>query len=152
MYLIKNIYCNNRTNEINIESGIKVVILEKNEVVVRDEFWGKTEINLGIFADFTKIPNINEGFKLLSYVNEYKVEDIGDGFKKLFFNVSEYNGEKKEGYIIFVKKSINEIKTNGQKIFGRYPTEAVVILKNKNYHEFDNVRIEVIGEQLVLPI
>lgn len=150
MYLIKNVYFDHRTNDVKVEDGIQIGILGNSKTIARDDFWGKTEVHFGNYADFTKIPTISGLYNLLSYVSEYEVENTGDGFKKFSFYVSTYQPEKKEGYIIFIKQSLKEIKTNGQKIFGRYPTEIVAVLKDGNYLEFDGRRIEVIGVQLTL--
>jgi len=116
-----------------------------------DNFWGRTDISVGNYADFSKLPAYGEMDRLLSYVSEYSVEDYGDNYKKFYFNVSTYEPEKKEGYIIFVKFGQN-IETNGKKIFGRYPTEIVVVLKEGEYLEFNGKKVEVINEQLVLYI
>ena len=152
MYLIKNISFDHRTNNVKVENGIQIGILGKFKKIVRDDFWGETEVYFGDYVDFTKIPNINGLYNLLSYVSEYKVENIGDGFKKFHFYTSTYQPDKKEGYIIFIKRSLKEIKTNGQKIFGRYPTEIVAVLKDGNYIEFDGRKIEVINKKLTLLI
>lgn len=150
MYLIKNLYFEPLTHNVNVEDGIQIGIIGTSKTCTGNDFWGKTEVLFGNYADFTKIPVSHGPYHLLSYVSEYEVENIDDGFKKLSFHVSTYQPEKKEGYIVFIRQSPKEIKTNGQKIFGRYPTEIVVVLKDGNYLEFGDKRIEVIEGRLAL--
>ena len=152
MYLIKNIYFNQRTNDLKVENGIRIQIFGKVKTIVRKMFWGTTEVCLDKCADFTKLPNINGLYHLLSYANEYKVTDIGEGFKDFFFHVGIYEPDEIEGYIVFAGQASEEIKTDGEKIFGIYPNEIVVVLKNGNYLEINGRRIEVINNQLMLII
>ncbi|MBE5819799.1 MAG: hypothetical protein E7310_03130 [Clostridiales bacterium] len=107
MYLIKNLYFDHQTNDVKVENGIQVGILGKSKTIARDDFWGKTEVHFGDYADFTKIPVISGLYNLLSYVSEYEVENIGDGFKKFSFHVSTYQPEKKK---VILSLSSNRIK------------------------------------------
>lgn len=99
MYLIKNIYFDYRTNDVKVENGIQIGILGKSKTIARDDFWGKTEVHFGDYANFTKIPAISGFFNLLSYVSEYEVENIGDGFKKFSFHVTHISPRKKKAIL-----------------------------------------------------
>ena len=148
MYLLKSISYDPNIKSVLVEDGIKCYIKRDNVVYVPDSFWGETEIYLGINA--SKQFEYYEEKYLLQYSNEYSVTPLEDNFKKLDFNVIEYE-ENIEGYIIFVKYG-EDIKTNGEKLFGRYYNEIVVVLKDKEFLEFCGKRIEVIKNRLYLLI
>ena len=152
MYLLKTMRFNQQTKNVEVEDGIRVYLIEGFKYIIStDSFWGKINIHLGTYADYSKFPTYKEKEQLLSYVSEYEVKECGDNYKEFYFNVSTYQPEMKDGYIIFIKFA-NDIKTNGKKIFGRYTTEIVVVLKDGEYLEFDGRRVEVIDNQLVLLI
>ena len=158
MYLIKNIHFTDSGFAV-VDNGIEISKF-KEELIATDEYWGKTNIiQLCDYADCSKFGRSHDGKNdLLSYVsvfepdNKHHVKDIGDGFKEFYFYVSTYQPENLEGYIVFIKQSKAEIKTNGKKIFGRYPNEIVAVLKEGNYLETGDRRIEVINNKLVLII
>lgn len=150
MYLIKNIYLNHFINTVIVKDGIRAIKSDGNkEIRVTDNYWGTSEVKVGDFADFSKLHVIDRNDILLSYSSEYNVCDIGDNYKNIIFNVSTYQPEKIEGYIIFIENE-TDIKTNGEKLFGRYPHEIVAVLKDGQYLEFSGKRIEVISGKLVL--
>lgn len=152
MYLIKNIYLNNFIHNVIVQNGIRAIKLNDNKKIqVTDNYWGSTEIKVGDCADFSNLPVIDRNNILLSYTNEYNICDIGDGNKNFIFNVNTYQPEKIEGYIIFIENE-TDIKTNGEKLFVRYPNKIVAVLKNSQYLEFSGKRIEVINGKLVLLI
>lgn len=147
MYIIKNICLDHKTECLEIEKGIPVGITPPKAVSMYG-WWGKTEIHLGDNVDYTKFPSAFGALNLLSYTNKYEVEDLNDGLKKFKFDVNEYEENNIEGYIIFVRFAHDDLKTNGEKLFGRVSTEIVVLLKEGDFLEYDNERIEVIGGQL----
>lgn len=152
MYLIKNIYFDSRTKNVIVEDGIRVTHCKGiNQLFVYNQYWGKTKVYLGEFADFSRFPIIDEEALLLPYINEYSVKNMADHFKELLFNVSTFQPENIEGYIVFVKHGL-EMKTDGEKLFGRYCDELVVVLRDNNYLEFDGKKIEVINNHLMLYI
>ena len=143
MYSLKTIYFDHQTNDVKVQNGIQIGLLGNSKAIARDAFWGKSDIHFGDYADFNQIPTINEFYKLLSYISEYEVENIDDGFKKFSFSVSTYQPEKNYGYIVFIQNSLKEIRTTGKKPFGRFPTEIVVVLKDGDFLEFEYRRFEV---------
>lgn len=152
MYLIKNIYLNNFIHTVIVKNGIRAVKSDNNkEILVTDNYWGSSEIKVENFADFSEFQIIDRNNILLSYTNEYSICDIGNGYKNIIFNVNTYQPEKIEGYIIFIENEA-DIKTNGKKLFGRYPNEIVAVLEDGEYLEFSGKRIEVINGRLVLLI
>lgn len=154
MYLIKNIYLDKNTNCVVVENGIRTAKI-KSGVITRLEvfnsFWGKTEINLGEFADFLKMEELKENQFLLSYTNEYEIENLPDGFKKIEFNVSMYEPKKVEGYIIFVENE-QKIQTNGKVLFGRYPKDVIVVLQEGQFIKLSQKEITVMNKKLVLSL
>ena len=102
-------------------------------------------------CDLSKLTALDEKYLLLSYVNEYTVTDMEDGFKKIWFNLSSYARKGMEGYIIFLKHE-EDIKTNGEKIYGRYPTEIIVLLKEGQYLDFSGKHLKIIDGLLMVEI
>lgn len=153
MYLLKNISFDAMNKNVIVENGIKICVKNNNTLVYLPySFWGETQIDLGKYIDFSKFEKLDDnGSCLLSYVNEYISVPIVDNFRKLIFNVSTYQEDKIEGYIIFLEHGEN-IKTNGERLFGRYYDEIVVVLKEKDFLEFEGKRIEVVNNNLVLLI
>lgn len=152
MYLIKRIHSSGRRQDIRVENGIKVNQTGR-KLVATNEFWGKTDIHLGDYADFSKFGKTHSGeFMLLSYVSCFTTQSIGDGFQKLDLHVNAYKQQEIRGYLVFMNRTLEEIKTSGQKIFGRRQNEIVALLKDGDYLEFDGRRIEVIDKRLVLLI
>ena len=154
MYLIKNIYLDKNTNCVVVENGIRTAKIKSGSstrLEVFNSFWGKTEINLGEFADFLKMEELEENQFLLSYTNEYEIENLPDGFKKIEFNVSMYEPKKVEGYIIFVENE-QKIQTNGKVLFGRYPSKVVTILREGEFIKISGKEILVINNKSVLSL
>ena len=152
MYLIKNIIFDCRNNSVIVENGIKIKINDKH-AIVKDEFWGETEINFGIYADLAELSECDETYDLLSYTSEYQIQNTRDEYKKIILNISTYDPEKNEGYIVFIKNSPYEIQTKGKKIFGRYPNEIVAVLTNDgDYIKVGEKTIELINNELMLKI
>lgn len=153
MYLLKKISFDAMNKNVIVENGLKVGIRKNVLIYLPYSFWGETEINLGRYTDFSKLEKLDEdNFKyLLTYVNEYCIKPLEDNFKKFVFNVSAYQEDNVEGYIIFLEYA-EKIKTNGEKLFGRYYNEIVVVLKDKDFLEFEGKRIEVVNNNLVLLI
>ena len=148
MYLLKNITFSEFQKGIIVENGIRVSQIG-DKIISRNDFWGITDINPGDFADYSKFEKLEDNLFLIPYVNTYSCTNIGDGYKKLSFNISTYQPNKIEGYIVFIEHTLKDIETNGKKIGGRYPHEIVVVLTEGNYIEFDGKRVEVINNRLV---
>jgi len=153
MYLLKKISFDAMNKNVIVENGLKVGIRKNVLIYLPYSFWGETEINLGRYTDFSKLEKLDEDNckYLLTYVNEYYIKPLEDNFKKFVFNVSVYQEDNVEGYIIFLEYA-EKIKTNGEKLFGRYYNEIVVVLKDKDFLEFEGKRIEVVNNNLVLLI
>lgn len=153
MYLIKNIYFDNQIQNVVVENGIRVGVLQYvTKLIVADPFWGETDIWLGSKSEFAYWSESKGKYTLLPYVDEYEVKPLKDGFKEFSFNVSEFQQDNLEGYIIFIKSSNGDIISNGEKLFQRYSTEIVVVLRDGQYVEFDGKRIQVTNKQLVMLI
>ena len=86
MYLIKNIIFDCRNNSVIVENGIKIKINDKH-AIVKDEFWGETEINFGIYADLAELSECDETYDLLSYTSEYQIQNTRDEYKKIIVDV-----------------------------------------------------------------
>ena len=143
MYLLQTLSVDQETNKVIIEFGIYAGALERlHKAIVKDEFWGETEITLGYNSDFGFNSQKKSEFTLLPYVNSFEIEDLEDGFKKFHFFVGKRNNKKFEGYMIFIKSSPTDIETNGKKLFCRTPREIVVILKEGHYIKFKGLHFE----------
>lgn len=143
MYLLQTLSVDWERNKAIVQHGIYAGALEREPtVIVKDEFWGKTEIVLKSNSDFGFTPEKKGKYTLLSYVNNFKVEDLSDGFKKLHFYVGKRDDRKFEGYMIFIKSCSTDIETNGEKLFYRTPNSIVVILKDGQYVKFEGLEFE----------
>lgn len=115
MYLIKSIYFNPLADCLKVENCIRIPkSTDSKKTLVSHDYWGKTNLHIGKFADISQFTKLDNKYLLLSYVSEYDVKDIRDGFKEFSFHVSTYQPDKIEGYIIFIKSSFDNIKTNGK--------------------------------------
>lgn len=151
MYLLKNVYIDHESERIIVEEGIEVCRLgDSKELVVVDQYWGATDFHIGDYFDFNDlVPTDEKNHYMLPYISDYAVKNMGDGFKFFLFNVTSYKEDKVKGYIIFIKYAL-DIKTSGNKLYGRYPCEMIVLLKDGDYIEFENEKLEVINNKLIL--
>lgn len=149
MYLMKTLRIDKQTDSIDVENGIPCALIN-GKLIAYDEFWGKTEIICGNYADWDKIKKNTNDEYILSYCNEINAIEDKDGFKKLLINTSVPNSI--DGFIIFIKYTNDPIKTNGEKLFGRYPNEGIFILKNDQEIILDNHKIKVFDSSLYLNI
>lgn len=152
MLLLKTLSINCDTNNVICLDGIKCVELP-DEITPLNAFWGETDIHVGEYADMELMKKKCEdedieNMYFLSYVSEYKSEDVIDNYKKISFNISTPGVV--DGYIVFIPHSFSEIHFTGEKLFGRYPTEIVAVLKEGNYIEFGGKTVKVINGELVL--
>lgn len=149
MYLLNTLHFDQSTQKILVENGLSVGVLEKTgEVYAKNQYWGQTVFyNCDYYC-----PIKREGFFPLPYVSNYEVEDIGDGFKRFHFNIGEFDPKTMEGYIVFIPISSKEILTNGKRLFGRLPSEIVVVLKNGQYVKFDDNEVTVVDNKLALVV
>lgn len=137
---------------VGIENWIRIT-RNRHGLIPIDNFWGTTEIRQNGHVKFSYSSDLEyDAYLLLSYVNEISALDMNNELKKLIFHIGNYEPETKEGYIIFVKKSAVDINTNGKRVFGRTLKEGVIILKNGEYIEVGERRIEVVNNQLMLYI
>ena len=150
MYLLKNLSLNHTTQSVVVNPGVQFVRITQSHIFL-NEFWGSTDLQVGEFADFTRLPSIAENKFFLSYANEFSVTKQPDGYINLFFNLSTYQPDNIEGYILFIG-SESDIRTDGEKLFGRYPTEIVVLLKEGQFLEFSKQKVEVLGGKLKLTL
>lgn len=142
MYLLKNLKFTPLEGRLIVEDGIKVVRYpNESNVEVRNAYWGKS-----------KLTGIIVVSSLLSYVNSYCVNNMGDGYRSIDFHVSDHCPENIEGYILFIEKSFDEIKTDGEILFRRYPNEIVVILREGQFVEFSEKKATVVDNKLLLTV
>ena len=146
MYLLKRIQVNPFDRIITTTDGLTMVKLkDSNQSKVLHCFWG--EINFTITHDAPK--NIRNGTtSYIFYANEYDYQQLEDGLINLHLTIGAFEPDNVEGYILFIRNE-KDIKTNGQKLFGRFPSEIVVVLKNGEYIELSGEKIEVMHGMLI---
>lgn len=129
---------------VYVEDGMTVVKSGKGTWST-SEFWGAITLNSGAFPK-----QEHTGTKIVS-CKSYFTRPIGDGYIELClfddgenqFSRTNIDDEPFVGYLIFVRKSLEDIKTNADVLFMRYPTEIVGVLKkNGDYIEVDGFRFE----------
>lgn len=157
MYLLKTLGFAELGKYVKVKNGIELIKMDNKKYEVLDPFWGKSSVMISPKADESKLEKTDEeNHYLLTYTSYIFGKNnegiaIGDGFKDFTFFIHDYTPEDIEGYIIFIHL-MDRIETDGQKIFGRYPNEIVVILKEGNYLEFSDRRVEVRNSKLMLVI
>ena len=149
MYFIKEIEINKLEDTIKVIDGLKTYNIGGKQVAI-DDFWGKTEIIVGTYADKSLFKE-NDNVIFIPYASEYSVKDIEDGYKQLFLNVSTPEYDNVDGYIVVVKYA-TDIKTDGKVLFRRYPTEIVVELKEGQYLNLYNKKLKVIQNKLYFEV
>lgn len=144
MFLIKQICVNNMERMVYVQDGMTVAKVGK-ETHSLSNFWGAITLNSGAF------PKQDCSETTIVSCQSYNVRSIGDGFIDLSlfddegnqFSRTNIDDEPFVGYLIFVRKSLEDIKTNADVLFMRYPTEIVGVLKkNGDYIEVDGFRFE----------
>ena len=152
MYLIKNIYLDNNTNCVVVEDGIRIAKIKNaftTRLEVLNSFWGQTQIDFEENFNFSKFNNKNE--YLLSYVDKFYVSNLAGDFKSFTFKVEEDKSEEIEGYIIFAYNQ-EVILSDGRILYGRYPNDLVVVLKEGNFIKLCENEILVVNNKLVLSL
>lgn len=149
MYLVKEVWESTNDQYPKVINGLRIVKREKSEAREALHFCLKTDIYFGEFADFSKIPKYNKLEYLLTYVNQCEMKGNDCDSKEIYLHIDSYQPENKEGYIIFCGNTFRKPKTNGQKIF-EYGIECVIMLKDGEYLELGDSRLEVINKQLVM--
>lgn len=149
MFLIKKIVLSENSESVLIaEDGIRTYAMENPiKLVLSWGFWGPTEVVCGDNFKLSVLPKSNMSHEVfLTYANSCEVEEIENGNRKIMFFVDEYQTENIEGYIVFIDKVLGTIRTNGQKIGGKYNNEMVVILREGKYLQIEEHQI--FGKQL----
>lgn len=153
MYLLKELGYEPLLSKFRATNGLQI-FMRTDGISAWPGSWGETEINLGIFADVSKFEQIHKDDKFdyyMTYANEVSMEeDAVNRSRKLKLNVSTYQTDNIEGYIVFIRRQ-NDIKTNGEKLYSNFDC-AIVILKEGQYIEFEGKRAEVINQKLYLQV
>lgn len=153
MFLIKKLSIHGFTDSVQVVNSLTAV-RHDNEIYLMDAYWGNSKVSIGEYIDSSKFPKIDENKFLLSFVNSYSTSNYNDGFVTLELTADYYEPDNCEGYMIFIPRSfdLNGIKTDGERLFRRYPQEIIAVLREGNYLVFDNKRIEVINGKLLLEL
>ena len=147
MYLVKKVFTDQQGN-VTITNGIAAIESSSRKLELTGSFWGKEEIEIGEKCDFEMMKGKVEHHLQVSYVNGYEKGHI---YNKIKFYINEYEPKNVEGYIIFIPHEEN-IKTNGEILFQKWPTEIVVVLKEKDYLEFADKKLIVLNDMLWLQV
>lgn len=124
-------------------------------------FWGPTQVICNDDFDLSALPKAKMSHEVfLTYATSYEVADVGNGNREIKFFVGKYEPDNIEGYILFVDRVIGNIRTNGQKIGGRFNNEIVVVLREGRYMQIEEPKqeynelktAEVIDSELCLAI
>lgn len=148
MYLLRKAYYDALNKKAVIEPGIKCLVDKNGLLMIPDSFWGTSEV----WGNDTSRLIADGEYMLLPYTNEIQIKSENDGFKDILFNVSIYDENNIDGYVIFIPFA-NNIETNGEKLFGRYVEhEAIIILREHDYIKFDGQELVVENEKLYLRV
>lgn len=148
MYLVKNVFTDQQGN-VTITNGVAATETSPRNLEIIGSFWGKEEIKIGEACDLEKMKGMIEHYLNVFYVNEYKVQALYK--KQIKFYINEYEPENIEGYIIFIRHEEN-IKTDGEILYQKWPTEIIVVLKEEDYIEFADKRLIVLNDTIWLQV
>lgn len=156
MYLLKTLGFAELGKYVKVGNGPRMLKGKDYRYEISYPFWGTAIVRLGSKFDEKNIEKDDDGYYRLNYITcmlggDVTGIEIGDGFKQFNFYVNEYTPDNIEGYIIFIPK-MPHIKTSGQRIFGRYPNEIVAVLREGDFLEFEDKRVEVRDSKLMLVI
>ena len=145
MYLVKRVYTN-EYGDVTIQNGVTAVQVEDKKLQLIK--WDKADVRIGELCNLEQLKESAKPYLRVSYINEYERDFFvnGGNFKLL---VNQYESQNIEGYIIFIEHEEN-IKTNGNIIVRRYPTEIVVVLTEGDYLEFADKKLEMLNYTLWL--
>lgn len=149
MFLIKKlVLAENSESVFAAKDGMRAYAMQDPiKLVLPWGFWGPTEVVCGDNFDLSVLPKTEMSHEvLLTYANSYEVIDIDDGNHEIQFFVDKYEPDNIEGYIIFVNKVLGTIRTNGQKIGGKYNNEIVVVLREGKYLQIAEHKL--VGKEL----
>ena len=150
MYLIKNIYLDKDTNCVVVEDGIRIAKIKNaftTRLEVLNSFWGQTQIDFEENFDFSKLKKENK--YLLSYVDKFGASKLPGDFKRFTLKLEEDKSEEIEGYIVFAYNQ-EMIRSDGRILYGKYPNDLVVLLKEGNFIKLSENEISVCNNRLVL--
>jgi len=163
MYLIKSITLTENSESVFVaKDGMNVYAMtDPIKLGFPWGFWGPTEVICNDDFDLSVLPKAQMKHEVyLTYANSYEVSDVGNGNREIKFFVGKYDPDNIEGYILFVDKVIGSIRTNGQKVGGKYNNEIVVVLREGRYLQIEEPKhecvefktAEVMNGELILTI
>lgn len=92
------------------------------------------------------------GKRIVNCVHSYYVEDIGDGFKKIYFGISETKVKNEIGILLMVGIGAGKVEVaHGKRISGRYgedgifellPNDKIKVTRGNLTEEFVAIKFE----------
>ena len=149
MYVIKKVLYDAQCQKIDVKNGLSLCYDKgNNEIKAVTGVWNKTNILFESSMRYGDLEDRPRGEKRLSAVSDYKYEN-----GEFYFTVNrETETEEKEGYFLLIKHSNCKIQTSGKIVFTKYTTDSVVLLKNGDFLNIDETRIEVVNNRLMMEI
>ena len=150
MYVIKTILYDAQCQKIDVKNGLSLLYNKDSEDNVKAVIgvWNKTNILFESPMSYGDLEDYPRGEKRLFVVSDYRYEN-----GEFCFTVKkETETEKKEGYLVFIKHLNCNIKTSGKVVFTKYTTDSVVLLKDGDYLNIDETKIEVVNNLLMMEI
>ena len=150
MYIIKTILYDVLCQKIDVKNGLSLSYNENREDKIKADLavWNKTNIAFEGTMNYKDLEGQARCEKRLLAVSDYKYEN-----GEFYFTVNrETETEEKEGYFLLIKHANCEIQTSGKIVFTKYTTDSVVLLKNGDFLNIDETRIEVVNNRLMMEI
>ena len=149
MYVIKKILYDAQCQKIDVKNGLSLCYgKDNNEIKAVAGVWNKTNILFESPMKYGDLEDRPRGEKRLSAVSGYKYEDG----EFSFIVMKQTETEDKDGYLVFIKHLNCKIQTSGEIVFTKYTTDSVVLLKDGDYLNIDETRIEVVNNLLMMEI
>lgn len=115
------------------------VYFDLQKMSMIDSFFGTSSLKI---KSMSKIYNENKYMKI-NKVNSYKVKQLENGFINVSFCIDDSKKDEKfEAAIIFIERA-DDIKTTGEKMFDKFSTKAVVLLKEGEEIQLYNQKLFV---------
>lgn len=115
------------------------VYFDLQKMSMIDSFFGTSSLKI---KSMSKIYNENKYMKI-NKVNSYKVKQLENGFINVSFCIDDSKKDEKfEAAIIFIERA-DDIKTTGKKMFDKFSTKAVVLLKEGEEIQLYNQKLFV---------
>lgn len=143
MFLIKQICVNNMERKVYVEDGMTVNKIERN--LRPSNFWGSITLNSGFLPKQDSIKIVSCQSYCINRIDKDYYIDMSLFDSENQFSKTNIADEQFVGYLMFITKALEDVKTNAEVIYMRYPAKIdliSVLKKDGDYIEIGSFRFE----------